>query len=126
MEWASTNGSVAPVHPVIESSRRARERAAQTRLDIAATRERVHDARRRALAASTVAADGGAAIDSVMADRQKRLSGQLGRSPLIEDAKARLAEQYGISRAEAFRLLITLSNGSNRKLRGIAAELVRA
>ena len=125
MEWASTSGEIAPLHPAIESSRHARSRAAQICLNAAATTERVRETRRRALGGATLAVDGGAVSDSVMAERQKRLSGQLGRSPLIEDAKARLAAQYGISRADAFRLLTTLSNGSNRKLRDIAAELVR-
>jgi AmiR/NasT family two-component response regulator len=44
---------------------------------------------------------------------------------VIEEAKARLAEQYGISRGEAFELMLAISSHTNRKLRDVADRLVR-
>ena len=49
-----------------------------------------------------------------------RLSDLVGRDIAIEQAKAAIAERYGITRGEAFTLLRHMSQTSNRKLRDVA------
>jgi AmiR/NasT family two-component response regulator len=58
--------------------------------------------------------------------RARRLSDQLGRSPLIEDAKVEIARRHGCTPSEAYRRLVDISQRSNRKLRDAARELVVA
>jgi hypothetical protein len=125
MDMDGEAGSIA-LRAVIENSRRARADSTHIRTAVLATKERVRAGQRDALAASTSAVDRGVTSDSVMAGRHDRLSRLAGRSPVIEEAKARLAERCGISRPDAFRLLTALSNGSNRKLRDIAEDVLRA
>jgi hypothetical protein len=49
-----------------------------------------------------------------------RLSDLVGRDIAIEQAKAAIADRYGITRGEAFELLRHMSQTSNRKLRDVA------
>ena len=112
------------VLPVIAKGRRARAAASEICANAAATQVRVCDAQVRALDVATAAVDRGPHSGSTVVLRLERLAGQMGRSPVIEQAKARLVEQYCISPGEAFDLLVLLSNNSNRKLRDVAAQLV--
>jgi AmiR/NasT family two-component response regulator len=59
-------------------------------------------------------------------ERTRRLSEQLGRSPLIEDAKIVLARRCGCTPNEAYQRLVDISQRSNRKLREAARDLVAA
>jgi len=49
-----------------------------------------------------------------------RLATLVGRDTAIEDAKASIAERYGVTRGEAFELLRHMSQTGNRKLRDVA------
>ena len=120
----SDDRALADLAITVESSRRARAAARRRCADADVARRRLLDTQARALDAATTAVDGSARPGATMTTRLERLSGQAGRSPLIEQAKARLVDQYGISRGEAFELLKVLSTNSNRKLRDVAAHLV--
>ena len=122
---ASGHEGIARLQAAIERSRRARANSARIHGHVTETRGRVLDAQRFALDATTRAVDCDARSDSVMVGRLERLATRAGRSLVIEDAKARLAERCGISRADAFRVLTALSNSTNRKVRDIAEEVVR-
>jgi AmiR/NasT family two-component response regulator len=54
----------------------------------------------------------------------KRLSGCVGRDPVIEDAKLQLAEANSCTPSEAFALLVKMSQSMNRKVAAIARQLV--
>jgi AmiR/NasT family two-component response regulator len=56
----------------------------------------------------------------------KALSEAIGRDPMIEEAKVRLARSRGCTPSEAFDVLRKLSQRSNRKLREVAHEVVQA
>ena len=103
-----------------------RERAVAAREQAIVARERAWGTTQAALDRATHAIDASIGVGSVMGARAERLSNRVGRSPVIEQAKARLAAEYGISRGDAFELLVALSNRSNRKLRDVAERLVRA
>jgi hypothetical protein len=55
-----------------------------------------------------------------------RLSRLVGRDTAIEEAKAAIAERYGITRGEAFELLRYMSQTGNRKLRDVAHGVLEA
>ncbi len=57
-------------------------------------------------------------------ERARRLSEQLGRSELIEEAKVELARRHGYSPGEAYRRLVDISQRSNRKLRDAARDVL--
>jgi AmiR/NasT family two-component response regulator len=54
-----------------------------------------------------------------------RLGSKLGRSPEIERAKAVLCERYRVGPGDAFAIMQRISSTHNRKLRDVAAEVVR-
>lgn len=56
--------------------------------------------------------------------RVARLSGIVGRDPAIEQAKAAVADRYGITRGQAFELLRHMSQNANRKLRDLAHDVL--
>jgi hypothetical protein len=97
------------------SARRARANSARIHGHVGETRARVLDAQRFALDATTRAVDRDAPSDPVMVVRLERLATRAGRSLVIEDAKARLAEKCGISRSDAFRVLTALSNSTTAR-----------
>ena len=125
------------VATVVEKSRLARAVAADVHADVEATRARVRDTRAhvrdttararstyaRALDVTTALVDAQRHADAAMAERLDRLSGRVGRSRAIEEAKELLAVEYGISRGEAFELLSVLASRSNHKLRDVAEQL---
>jgi ANTAR domain-containing protein len=113
-----------PPISVIEHSRRVRADSDRIVRAFTDTRHRVREGRRIALEMTTAAVDCKAPQHPLMAARLERLSQAIGRSPIIEQAKALLAEQYGISRGEAFELMTAISSHSNRKLRVVAEQLV--
>ena len=53
-----------------------------------------------------------------------RLSRRVGRDPAIEQAKAAVADRYGITRGQAFELLRHISQYANRKLRDLAHDVL--
>ena len=113
-----------PALALIAHSRGVRANSVRLSGTFSEMRRRVDDNRRTALQMTTAAVDRGLPVHPVMAARLQRLSAGVGRSPVIEQAKAALAEQYGISRSEAFELLAQLSSRSNRKLRDVAEHLL--
>ena len=112
-------------HSLFEESRRIREQSERVLRDLAETLERIRERRRRDLERTTAVVDAMPGPHPVMTSRLERLSRNVGRSPVIEEAKTLLAEEYGITRGEAFELLTRLSSHSNRKLRDVAEQLVR-
>jgi AmiR/NasT family two-component response regulator len=54
-----------------------------------------------------------------------RLSTLVGRDTAIEQAKAAIAERYGVTRGEAFELLRHMSQTGNRKLRDVARSVLQ-
>jgi hypothetical protein len=109
---------------VVENGRRVRADSERIGRDVTVTRLRVLTGRRLALDMTTAAVDRKGAPHPLMTARLERLSVWMGRSPLIEQAKAVLAQQYGISRGEAFKLMTVISSNSNRKLRAVAEQLL--
>lgn len=103
---------------------RIRERAKAAREQALAARMERSRIARAALESATRAVDNGIGSSVVMAAWVEGLSPLVGRSPFIEEAKGRMAEEYGISRGEAFRLMVSLSNNSNRRLRDVAERLL--
>ena len=108
----------------------ARERARDARARARSTRARARDVRGAAREIQAQALDVVTAIideerepSSIMAARLGRLSTGIGRSPAIEQAKAWLVGEYGITHGEAFELLVAISNRSNRKLRDVALRV---
>ncbi|MGH3254250.1 MAG: ANTAR domain-containing protein [Streptosporangiaceae bacterium] len=76
------------------------------------------------------AAQGGTAVHNAAVYRTSRqmirnLHTALESRAVIEQAKGILHAEFGVSPEEAFRLLSRMSQNSNRKVREIAAELVR-
>jgi hypothetical protein len=76
------------------------------------------------------AAQGGTAVHNAALYQTCRqmvddLHTALGSRAVIEQAKGILRAEFGISPEEAFRLLNRRSQNTNRKVREIAAELVR-
>ncbi|MGI8445610.1 MAG: GAF and ANTAR domain-containing protein [Streptosporangiaceae bacterium] len=76
------------------------------------------------------AAQGGTAVHNAALYRAalqmvRNLHTALESRAVIEQAKGILHAEYGISPEEAFRLLSRVSRNTNRKIRDIAAELVR-
>jgi AmiR/NasT family two-component response regulator len=59
-------------------------------------------------------------------ERARRMSVRIGRDPDIEDAKVLLARRSGCTPSEAYRLLVELSQRSNRRVRAVASEVVAA
>ncbi|HYX86616.1 MAG TPA: ANTAR domain-containing protein [Gaiellales bacterium] len=108
----------------IERSKAARARSAQIGVRIAETRAQVDLTMRRALEMTTLAADEPLMSHPVLIGRLTRLSGRVGRSPVIEEAKGLIADRYGITRGAAFDVLRHQSSHSNRKLRDVAGEVV--
>jgi anti-anti-sigma factor len=76
----------------------------------------------RSLDAITTVLDGRWTPDR--AERVRRASLLIGRSPAIEQAKTLLATQHAIIRTEAFQLLVHLSQRQNVKLHVVADKLV--
>ena len=109
---------------LMDRSRAVRAESERLAISILATRDRVDEARRRTLERTTQAVDEVRHSPPVMTVRLHRLSGDIGRSPVIEQAKQSLADQYGITPGEAFEILRELSSRSNRKLRNVAADLL--
>ncbi|MDX6592757.1 MAG: hypothetical protein QOJ13_1953 [Gaiellales bacterium] len=56
----------------------------------------------------------------------KRVSAEVGREPLIEDAKLLLAAQRDCTPSEAFELLVGVSKNHNVKVAELARRLVRS
>ena len=56
----------------------------------------------------------------------KRLSREIGRDPVIEDAKVELAGSFGCSPSEAFEQLAEMSRHTNRKLSEVARVVVES
>ena len=56
--------------------------------------------------------------------RVARLAAIVGRDPAIEQAKAAVADRYGITRGQAFELLRHMSQNANRKLRDLAHDVL--
>ncbi|MGH3234603.1 MAG: GAF and ANTAR domain-containing protein [Streptosporangiaceae bacterium] len=76
------------------------------------------------------AAQGGTALHNAALHRAclemiRNLHTALESRAIIEQAKGILHAEYGVSPEEAFRLLSRMSRSTNRKVREIAAELVR-
>lgn len=109
---------------LLERSRSVRAESARLVARYAEIREHIRVERRRSLSGTTAEIDREGASHPVMLARLDRLSGQIGRSPEIEQAKSLLADRYGITRGEAFSILRNVSSRSNRKLRDVAADLV--
>lgn len=59
------------------------------------------------------------------AERIAQLESALRSRPVIEQAKGMLMLVHRCDEEQAFRLLIAVSQSSNRKLRDIAVEIVR-
>lgn len=59
-----------------------------------------------------------------MADTRRRYSGLLGRAPEIERAADIVSRRYGCSPTEAFALMRSVSQRTNRKLAVVAASIV--
>ena len=110
--------------PIIDYSRRVRADSERIGRVLTQTQQRILDDRRVAFEMTTAAVDRKPPSHPLMTARLERLSVAMGRSPLIEQAKGILVDQYGISRGEAFELLAQLSSHSNRKLRAVAEEIV--
>jgi len=53
-----------------------------------------------------------------------RLARIVGRDDAIERAKALVADQYGVTRGQAFELMRQLSQKQNRKVRDIARDVL--
>lgn len=109
---------------LFEESRRIRAQSERVLRDLEDTLEWVRERQRRDLERTTAVVDAVPAPHPVMTARLERLSRNVGRSPVIEEAKTALAQDYGITRGEAFELLTKLSSHSNRKLRDVAEQLV--
>jgi AmiR/NasT family two-component response regulator len=56
----------------------------------------------------------------------KRLSVEVGRDPVIEDAKLFVARANGCSPSEAFQLMVKISQNTNRKVAVIAQLIVES
>jgi uncharacterized tellurite resistance protein B-like protein len=114
----------AALRDVIERSRAVREESVRIVLNGADVLQHVGAEQRRSLLETTAALDREVTGHPVMRARLDRLALRLGRSPEIEQAKALIADRYGITRGEAFEVLRRMSSRSNRKLRDVAAEVV--
>lgn len=64
------------------------------------------------------------ALSRSLARSRRRYAGMLGRAPEIERAQRLIVERYGCSPSEAFRLMRSLSQRTNRKLAAVAASIV--
>ncbi|NMH99715.1 ANTAR domain-containing response regulator [Pseudonocardia acidicola] len=69
---------------------------------------------------------GAARRESELQARAEQLETALRTRPVIEQAKGMLMLMHRCSEEAAFRLLIGVSQASNRKLRDVAAEIVEA
>ena len=54
----------------------------------------------------------------------KRLSREIGRDPVIEDAKIALARSNNCTPSQAFELLVRISQTTNRKVRVVSHEVI--
>jgi regulator of sirC expression with transglutaminase-like and TPR domain len=64
----------------------------------------------------------GVGVDEALA-RTKRLCVAVGRDPVIEDAKARLAAEMGCEPAAAYDTLVFISRRTNSSIRDVARVL---
>ncbi|GAA4557409.1 ANTAR domain-containing protein [Pseudonocardia xishanensis] len=64
--------------------------------------------------------------EASLLERVTQLESALRSRPVIEQAKGMLMLVHRCDEDQAFRVLIAVSQASNRKLRDIASELVRA
>ena len=110
---------------VIGRSRDVRAASELLAQDVARLRDRFVENQRTAFETTTAVVDRTVRPHPVMTARIERLSERMGRSLAIEEAKGRLAEQYGITRGDAFQVLVTLSEHSNRKVREVAEQLLQ-
>ena len=110
---------------MISRSREVRAASERIAREVGALRERFEANQRTALEMTTAFVDRTVRPHPVMAARIERLSKRMGRSIAIEQAKGCLAEQYGITRGDAFQVLVTLSEHSNCKLRDVAEQLLQ-
>ena len=76
------------------------------------------------LVTRTAVLDGGSPATERRSRDLTRLCTLVGRDTAIEDAKAAIADRYGISRGEAFELLRHMSQTGNRKLRDVARAVL--
>jgi AmiR/NasT family two-component response regulator len=54
----------------------------------------------------------------------KRISSDIGRDPMIEDAKVLLARTNGCTPSQAFELLVKISQTTNQKVSAISHRIV--
>jgi AmiR/NasT family two-component response regulator len=67
----------------------------------------------------------GVGLDCALA-AVKRLSHQVGRDPVIEDAKLQLADSFDCSPSDAFVLMVRISQNTNRKVADVARAILGA
>jgi AmiR/NasT family two-component response regulator len=65
-------------------------------------------------------------VEASLLERVTQLESALRSRPVIEQAKGMLMLVHRCDEDRAFRVLIAVSQSSNRKLRDIATEVVRA